>query len=200
MSDDDVDWIIQVNLMGAINCVRAFHADMVAAGGGHITATSSSAGLFPGLFPIHASYSAAKMGIIGLMMNLAHELAPHDIHTTIYCPCGVSSGMKENNSLYRPTRFGGPSEGGVQVPAASHTVDLLKETPITFYKPEHIAPIVLDAVTRNRPFVFDHAEQKHFFKLTYAEIVEDCFDDIADYERIHGTPPVDNAMRHLGGE
>lgn len=188
MSDDDIDWIIQANLMGAINTVRAFLPDMIAANEGHLVATSSTAGLFPALFPVHAPYAAAKMGIIGLMMNLANEIAPHNVHTTIYCPGGVSSGMKDNNSLYRPARFGGPTEGGVRVPTVSHASPLLQETPITFYAPESIAPIVLHAVRNNRPFAFDHAEQRHFFRETYGNVVEACFDDIAAYEHDHGLP------------
>src|SRR5439155_1838782 len=52
MSDDDVDWIIQVNLMGVINTTRAFLPDMNAAGEGHVVATSSMAGLLPGCIPV----------------------------------------------------------------------------------------------------------------------------------------------------
>jgi hypothetical protein len=91
--------------------------------------------------------------------------------------------MKANNSLYRPARFGGPSEGGVHVPEAS-----FKAKPLDFYTPEAIAPIVLRAVLNNRPFVFDHADQRHFFRETYAQVVEACYDDIEAYEREHGTP------------
>lgn len=198
MSDDDVDWIIQVNLMGAIHTVRAFLPDMIEANEGHIMATSSTAGLFPSLFPVHAPYSASKMGIIGLMMNLANEIAPHNVHTTIYCPGGVASGMKDNNSLYRPAKFGGPTEGGVRVPKVAHASALLAETPITFYSPESIAPIVLNAVRNNRPFAFDHAEQRHFFAQTYGSVVEACFDDIAAYEREHGVPTLADGQPLLG--
>ena len=69
MSDDDVDWIIQVNLMGVINTARAFLPDMMAAREGHIVATASMAGLLPGWMPVHVPYSAAKAGIIGAMAS-----------------------------------------------------------------------------------------------------------------------------------
>ena len=64
MTDADVDWIVQVNLMGVMNTTRAFLPGMIAAGGGHICATSSMAGLLPGWMPVHVPYSAAKMGIV----------------------------------------------------------------------------------------------------------------------------------------
>jgi len=184
MSDDDVDWIIQVNLMGVMNTTRAFLSDMIDAREGHIVATSSMAGLLPGWIPVHAPYSAAKMGIIGLMLNLALELKQYNIRTTTYCPGGVASGMKANNARYRPMRFGGPGEGEVQISPAS-----FKHNQIAFYTPDSIAPMVLRAVTNNRPFVFDHAEQRHFFRETYANVVEACYDDIEAYEREQGLPP-----------
>ena len=184
MSDHDVDWIIQVNLMGVMNTTRAFLPDMMTAGEGHIVATSSMAGLLPGWIPVHVVYSAAKMGIIGMMMNLALEMKAYGVRTTVYCPGGVASGMKANNASYRPARFGGPSKATVHVPEAS-----FQANPINFYSPESIAPMVLRAVQNNRAFVFDHADQRRFFKETYSDIVEACYDDIEAYEREQGVPP-----------
>ena len=183
MSDDDVDWIIQVNLMGVMNTARAFLPEMMEARGGHIMATASMAGLLPGWIPVHAPYSAAKAGIIGLMMNLALELKPYNIHTTSYCPGGVASGMKANNARYRPARFGGPGEGLVHVSEASSTAKSM-----AFYSPEAVAPMVLKAVRNNRPFVFDHADQRRYFRETYSSVVEACYDDIDAWEREHGVP------------
>jgi NAD(P)-dependent dehydrogenase (short-subunit alcohol dehydrogenase family) len=184
MSDNDVDWIIQVNIMGVMNTTRAFLPDMMAAGEGHIIATSSMAGLLPGWIPVRVVYSAAKMGIIGMMMNLALEMKAYGVHTTIYCPGGVASGMKAHNASYRPARFGGPSQQAVHVPQAS-----FKANPINFYSPESVAPMVLRAVQNNRRFVFDHADQRRFFKETYSDVVESCYDDIEAYEREQGLPP-----------
>lgn len=170
MSDNDVDWILQVNLHGVMNTVRAFLPDMIEAGGGHICATASTAGLLPGWIPVHVPYSAAKMGVIGLMMNLALEMKQFNVGTTIYCPGGVVTGMKENNSRYRPARFGGPSESAVHIPD-----DSFKGKQIVFLTPDEIAPLVLRAVRHNRPFVFDHPEQLANFRETYASIVEACY-------------------------
>jgi len=184
MSDDDVDWIVQVNLMGVMNTTRAFLPDMMAAKEGHIIATASMAGLLPGWVPVHVVYSAAKMGIIGMMMNLALEMKEYNVKTTVYCPGGVRTGMQERNGLYRPERFGGPHEQKIHIPEAS-----FRDNPLKFYTPEGIAPIVLNAVRNNRPFVFDHAEQRQAFRDTYASVVESCYDDIAAYEKEFGKPP-----------
>lgn len=183
MSDEDVDWILTVNLHGVMNTTRAFLPGMIAAGGGHICATASMAGLLPGWIPVHVPYSAAKAGIIGMMMNVALELKPHNIHTTSYCPGGVASGMKANNARYRPARFGGPGEGEVHVGEVNH-----EQTSLAFFRPEDIAPMVLDAVANNRAFVFDHPEQRQLFRETYAAVVEGCYDAADDWERMHGRP------------
>ena len=183
MSDDDVDWILQVNLHGVMNTTRAFLPDMIAAKGGHVCATASMAGLLPGWIPVHAPYSAAKAGIIGLMMNLGLELAEHNIFTTSYCPGGVATGMKDNNARYRPACFGGPGEAELHVSDASTNAKSM-----AFYSPDAVAPMVLDAVRNNRQFVFDHPEQRAEFRRTYSGIVEACYDAADDWHAQHGTP------------
>ena len=184
MSDDDVDWILQVNLHGVMNTTRAFLPDMMKAKGGHICATASMAGLLPGWIPIHVPYSAAKAGIIGLMMNLALEMKEYNVFTTSYCPGGVATGMKANNASYRPAKFGGPGEGEVFVDEESAKVAASQ----AFYTPDAIAPMVLDAVKNNRAFVFDHPEQREFFRQTYSSVVEACYDAADDWHKTHGTP------------
>ena len=185
MSDDDVDWIVQVNLMGVMYTTRAFLGDMIKAGEGHICATSSMAGLMPGWIPEHVPYSAAKAGIIGMMMNLALEMKQYNIHTTSYCPGGVASGMKVNNNSYRPGRFGGPSKvAEVQFTGNSNVHSAPK-----FYHPEAVAPMVLDAVRHNRAFVFDHPDQRRLFRETYANVVEACYDAADAWEQKNGLPP-----------
>lgn len=194
MSDEDVDWIIQVNLMGVMYTTRAFLPAMIEAGGGHICATASMAGLLPGWIPVHVPYSAAKAGIIGMMMNLQLELREHNIATTSYCPGAVASGMAKNNGRYRPDRFGGPEEASeVHFAGDNSTTSALK-----FYKPQDIAPIVLNAVKNNRPLVFDHAEQRKYFRETYSSIVEACYDDIDAWEAEHGTPEANPTGADLG--
>lgn len=193
MSDDDVDWILTVNLHGVMNTTRAFLPDMVAHGGGHICATASMAGLLPGWIPVHVPYSAAKAGIIGMMMNLSLELNEHNIYTTSYCPGAVASGMKANNGRYRPARFGGPEDAAEVQFAGTSTV----HSDHKFYRPESIAPMVLNAVRNNRPFVFDHAEQRLHFRETYSSMVEACFDDIEAWEEEHGTPEANPAGAEL---
>ncbi|CAN7665165.1 SDR family NAD(P)-dependent oxidoreductase [Phenylobacterium sp. LjRoot225] len=184
MSEADVDWIIQVNLMGVTYCLQTFLPDMIAAREGHVMATASMAGMLPAWIPMHAPYSGAKMGIIGLMLNLSLELAEHNIGSTVYCPGGVATGMKDNNERYRPQRFGGPGPGPVKVPEG-----FFMEAKTTFLPPEQIAPMVLRGVRNNRAIVFDHSDQRKIFQETYLNLVMQAFDDALDYEQSMGMTP-----------
>lgn len=185
MSNADIDWIIQVNLMGTTYCLQEFLPDMIAANEGHVVATASMAGMLPAWIPYHAPYSGAKMGIIGMMLNLSIELREHNIFTTTYCPGGVATGMKDNNERYRPARFGGPGPGPVRVPEG-----FMHENVTSFLPPNVIAPMVLRAIKNNRRIVFDHSDQRKIWIETYQSIILEAFDDVLEYEQEKGMVPL----------
>jgi short-subunit dehydrogenase len=169
-----------VNFKGVVWTALTFLPDLLESGGGHLVATASMAGLIPTLIPVHTAYAGAKMGVIGFVRSMQLELEEHGVHCTVYCPGGVLNGMRDNNAKYRPERFGGPGDGQMQVPKASFRNNRLR-----FLTPDDVAPIVLRAVERDRPFVFDHAEQRADFRTHYADVIEACFDDIEQWELEH---------------
>ncbi len=181
MSEADIDWIIQVNLLGVTNCLLAFYPDMEAAGDGHIFATASTAGLMPTFVPYHAPYSAAKMGIIGLMLNMRSEAVEAGVGSTVLCPGGVQSGMKDNNAKYRPQRFGGPGEGGIKVPEKWKAHDDL-----VFRPADEVAKLCLQAVKNNRPMVITDGRMRKTFQEGYLDIVMGAFDDVDAFDREFG--------------
>jgi short-subunit dehydrogenase len=112
------------------------------------------------------------------------ELKAHNIFTTTYCPGGVASGMKASNGRYRPKKFGGPEPvAEVQFSGEDRT-----HSSMAFYRPEAVAPMVLDAVRYNRAFAFDHPDQRQHFRNTYAAIVESCYDAADEWHEKNGTP------------
>jgi NAD(P)-dependent dehydrogenase (short-subunit alcohol dehydrogenase family) len=178
MTLSDVDWIIQVNLMGVTHCLTVFLPDMYGAREGHVVATASMAGVLPSWIPYHAPYSAAKAGIIGMMLNLRAESAEQGVGCTVLCPGGVQSGMKDNNSRYRPQRFGGPGKGPVKIPEKFFAHANLKFRPAA-----EVAQMVLLAVRKNRPMVVTDPTNRQIFMDTYAKIVNEAFDDVDEFER-----------------
>ncbi len=83
---DDADWrdVIDNNLNGTANTIRAFAPKMVARRKGRIIVLSSMQGLHG--TKNAASYSASKWGIIGLMKSAAMELGEYNITVNALLP------------------------------------------------------------------------------------------------------------------
>jgi NAD(P)-dependent dehydrogenase (short-subunit alcohol dehydrogenase family) len=172
MTDDDVDWLFQVNLMGVVYCLQVFIPQIMASGDGHVVATASMSGLLPGWVPSQSCYASAKMGIIGMILNLRYELGLQGIGASVLCPGPTSTGMKDNNGLYRPERFGGPTAGPVAIPA-EFTSDPNQN--LNFRDPVDVAQMTLRAVRDNFPLIVLDAEDREHFERTYLDIVNEAF-------------------------
>lgn len=97
---DEQMWqdMIDVNLTGVWHTTKAAVPHLVAAGGGAMVLTSSTAGLKG--FPNFAHYVAAKHGVVGLMRTLAIELAPHMVRVNSVHPTSVNTDMIQNRATY----------------------------------------------------------------------------------------------------
>jgi SDR family mycofactocin-dependent oxidoreductase len=82
---------LDTNLTGVWNTMVAAAPHLIAAGGGSIIATSSTAGI-KGL-PYLAPYVAAKHGVVGIARTMANELARHQIRVNTVHPTGVDTPM-----------------------------------------------------------------------------------------------------------
>jgi short-subunit dehydrogenase len=76
--------VIEVNTIGAANCVAAVVPDMVARGSGHLVAISSLAA-YRGL-PKSAAYCASKAAVSAFFESLRLDLGPRKIDVTIVHP------------------------------------------------------------------------------------------------------------------
>jgi SDR family mycofactocin-dependent oxidoreductase len=137
---DEAAWreMIDINLTGAWNTVRAAAPLMVAARrGGSIVLTGSVSGLMA--FPNLVHYAAAKHGLLGMMKVLAVELAPADIRVNTICPTNVDTPMIHNPAMY--DLFSGmPGAGAEQARAAMKSVHAL---PISWVDPDDVSNALL---------------------------------------------------------
>jgi NAD(P)-dependent dehydrogenase (short-subunit alcohol dehydrogenase family) len=170
MTSQDIDWIVQVNLMGVMNCIEAFLPHMLKVKDGHIVGTASTAGLIPSRIPHHLPYAAAKLGIIGLMLNFHTDYAKEGIGGTVLVPGGVYGRMLECPTV-RPERFGGPGE-----PMRTQQ-DLALKNKIVFRDPAEVADMVLRGVRNNRAMIVTDETRRHFFQQLYVDVVMQAFDD-----------------------
>jgi SDR family mycofactocin-dependent oxidoreductase len=96
--------VIDVNLTGVWNTIRAAAPVMVEQGdGGSIVITSSTAGLkgIGGDSGGGQGYTAAKHGVVGLMRTFANTLAQHRIRVNTVHPTGVNTPMVVNEVMQR---------------------------------------------------------------------------------------------------
>jgi len=91
----DWDWLLDVNLTGTFNAIKATvpyiqrHDE-----GGHIIAISSIFGLFAAA-PDQIAYCVSKFALVGLMEALGAELVGTNIGTSVCCPGVVRSSIFE---------------------------------------------------------------------------------------------------------
>ena len=88
MTLDDFRLVVEVHLMGAVNCCKAVWDVMRAQNYGRIVMTTSSSGLY-GNFG-QSNYGAAKMALVGLMQTLSIEGAKNDIRVNCLAPTAAT--------------------------------------------------------------------------------------------------------------
>ncbi|GAA0650861.1 SDR family NAD(P)-dependent oxidoreductase [Brevundimonas lenta] len=105
MELEDFRFVLDVHLMGAVNCTKAVWDIMRGQNYGRIAMTTSSSGLF-GNFG-QSNYGAAKMALVGLMQTLTIEGAKHDIRVNCLSPTAHTR-MTEDLGARLPLELLGP--------------------------------------------------------------------------------------------
>jgi len=91
MSQLEWDAVLNVNLKGTFNCIRAVSRVMIKQRSGKIISIASIIGLIGN--PGQANYSASKAGIIALTKTAAKELASRNINVNAVAPGFIQTDM-----------------------------------------------------------------------------------------------------------
>lgn len=130
---EDLERVIDVNLWGVVNGVRAFAPMMVeSGGGGRIVNTASAASFLPSR--LYGAYSTTKAAVLGLSRSLRGELAGQGVSVTAICPGLVNTGIISNARL----------SGMGEVSGAKDKLNRLYR--LRGYTPEKAARRIADAV------------------------------------------------------
>jgi NAD(P)-dependent dehydrogenase (short-subunit alcohol dehydrogenase family) len=90
--------MIDINLTGVWQTVKAVTPHMIERQQGSMVLTSSVNGLEGG--PFFSHYAAAKFGVVGLMKSIALELGPQGIRANTVNPGAILTGMTDNQPAY----------------------------------------------------------------------------------------------------
>lgn len=99
---------VEVNLFGAMYCLKAAARLMTAQGHGSIVNISSLMGLRG--YPMRSAYCAAKFALMGLTESVAHELGPAGVRVNSLCPGAVSGELMDRVIARRAAAEARPAE------------------------------------------------------------------------------------------
>ncbi len=151
MTLDDWKWTIDVDLWGVVYGVRTFLPLLKEQNEGHITATSSMAGLLAG--PVLGAYHVAKHGVVALMDTVRIELkiAKSAVKSSVLCPGPVDTDVAQSERN-RPASL--PEHQGSELEErfwTNLTAELARGM-----DPAEVGDLVLDAVVNERFWILTH--------------------------------------------
>jgi NAD(P)-dependent dehydrogenase (short-subunit alcohol dehydrogenase family) len=147
--EDRWRWIVDVNLFGVVNGIRAFVPRFVEQNEGHVVNTSSAAGLVTG--PLIGPYYATKHAVVALSESLQLDLgmAGADVGVSVLCPEWVRTTLTSSER----NRPGDVSPSPVASGGEASLVQPLIDAGI---EPDEVAGAALEAVRSGRFWVFTH--------------------------------------------
>jgi NAD(P)-dependent dehydrogenase (short-subunit alcohol dehydrogenase family) len=120
LSDEQWEFVIDVNLTGVFRCFRAAIPVLRRNGGGALSATASIAAL-TGVAG-QSAYSASKGGIVALVRSLAYQLQPDGIRVNCVCPGAVNTLLVKREGTPPAPPVTEPSDGPVIGPGEPQQV------------------------------------------------------------------------------
>jgi NAD(P)-dependent dehydrogenase (short-subunit alcohol dehydrogenase family) len=162
LTENDWDWIIDVNLKGVVHGTEVFAPLIERHGeGGHIVNTSSIAGML--VMPGGEPYSATKYAVVAMTEGWRMQLAPKGIGVSVLCPGFVRTHITDSQRN-RPARYGDKMNSSLETPEFKAMVENGME-------PAVVADRVIEAIKDNELYIFTHLELR--------QVVEDRFKAIS---------------------
>jgi NAD(P)-dependent dehydrogenase (short-subunit alcohol dehydrogenase family) len=140
---EDLDWMLRINLWGAVHGIKAFVPGMIERGEpAHVVNTASVSGLLG--FAAIGPYSASKFAVVGLSESLFHDLREKGVPVgvSVLCPCATATAIGANSDRLRPA-----ADGAGRPPA---------ETAGETLPPGAVAAAVVDGIRADRFWILTH--------------------------------------------
>ncbi len=150
---EELDRVLDLNLYGVVNGVRAFLPLLEVRGGGHISVTASTRGLTP--TPPMATYNTAKAAVLAYMQTLAYELigSASPVSVSVLCPGTVATRFLDHAVDLARGEGHEPSSDAVE--AISKGQEGVLEHGID---PDEVARTFVDGIKQGRFWIFTHPD------------------------------------------
>jgi NAD(P)-dependent dehydrogenase (short-subunit alcohol dehydrogenase family) len=160
LSDEDWEWVLQVNVLGTIRTVRAF-LPLIRARDGfrRIVLTASSSVLAPAVRL--AAYQTSKFAVQGFGETLREELADEGIGVTVLFPGGMATRHLESSVLARPAELGPTSVDQDDLMAMINHRPVQADEVVT---PEHAIRHLVQDLRENVPYSLTHGSFRPYYQ------------------------------------
>ena len=169
MTLDDWKWTLDVDLWSVIYGVRTFLPLLKEQNEGHITATSSMAGLTCG--PVLGAYHVAKHGVVALMdtVRIELKLAKSDVRASVLCPGPIDTDIAYSDRL-RPDDVETRENNKLEEKFFTN----LRNELAAGMDPDEVGEMVLEAVQNERFWILTHPNEfMPFIEKRVADIKRD---------------------------
>ena len=160
LTDQDWEWVLNVNVLGTVRTVRAFLPQLRArTGWRRIVLTASSSVLAPAVRL--GAYQTSKFAVVGFGETLREELAPEGIGVTLLFPGGMVTQHLESSVRARPA---GLTATGAQ---DDDLTTMLAHRPVTgddVVTPEHAVRNLLADLADDQPYVVTHGSHRPVYR------------------------------------
>jgi NAD(P)-dependent dehydrogenase (short-subunit alcohol dehydrogenase family) len=158
------DWLIGVNLYGAIHGIETF-LPLIRSHGeeGHIVNTASIAGFQVNGPRRSGAYAATKYAVVALSESLAYDLDGSPVGVTVLAPAAVKTRIYVSGEN-RPERFGGPYEEPGNDP--------FQQELETGLEPDEVGERVVRAIRDRELYVFTHMETRDWLLARHGRIID----------------------------
>lgn len=139
MELEDWDWIVGINLLGAVQMSRAFGPGLVGRGSGHVVNVASGLAYTPRA--TEAGYVTTKAAVLAFSQCLRADWHASGIGVSAICPGVINTNIVRANTRFKGSR------------ADDTTVSTIQRVFRRGHPPEKVAAAIVDAIVHNRSVV-----------------------------------------------
>jgi len=169
MKLSDWEWILNVDLWGPIHAVKTFLPILEEQEMGHISATSSVAGLLSS--QMMGAYNVAKHGVVALMQSVERELRAKKSHVraSVLCPGPINTNISRHSVSYRPG--GGKPKRDSQ--KAGDTAKNIQASLEQGMHPDEVGELVAESIAADKFWILTHPRWLKLVQKQYDAMMDD---------------------------